>query len=183
MNQDTKARAACLMAAGSSTLLNRTNTTVDYGFDEDIGIGPVSDKNNQSEHLNEEKIKLSNCETSVKPIPGWRKSHSEQAPPVVFGQTLAKSNMYEKYKNKNTRILIEKGKGRNDLYGLYDKNKKLSGDLVNQNRNRLAWRLEQISTKRFKYSTFDKLGYEYLTECFQSKDHSRNLIRILANYK
>ena len=148
MSLDTKARAACLMAAGSSTMLNRTNTLVNYGFDEDIGKDPVSDKNNQSEHLNEEKIKLNNGETSVKPIPGWTKSHSERALLVVFGQTLTKSNMYEKYKNKNTRNLNEKGKGRNDLYDLYDKNKKLSGDPVHQMRDRLAWRGEQISTKK-----------------------------------
>ena len=46
----TTVRAAGLMFAGASTMLNRTNTLVNYGY--------VYDKENQSEHLNEEKIKL-----------------------------------------------------------------------------------------------------------------------------
>ena len=78
MNPGTTVRAAVLMLAGASTMLNRTNTLVNYGY--------VYDKDNQSEHLNEEKIKLNRGEsvppvafsqTSLIPFPGCMKSHSE----------------------------------------------------------------------------------------------------------
>ena len=89
--------------------------------------------------------------------------------------------MFEKYINKNTKVLNKKG--RDDLYDLYNKNEKFSGGLVNYIRSKLAWRDEQILDKRCNYFTLNKLSCEYLTKGFQSKDHPRNLIRILANYE
>ena len=70
--------------------------------------------------------------------------------------------LYERY--------IEKGK--EDLYDLYDMIKKHSDDFVKYITDKLAQRNEQILDKRCNCIAFNKLGYEYLDECFQSKDHS-----------
>ena len=94
----------------------------------------------------------------------------------------AKSDvLYERYKNKITKALNNESK--DDLFDLYDKNKKFSHDLVKYIRVKLAQRNEQILDKRYNYITFNTLGYEYLDGCFKPKDHSQNLIEMLACYK
>ena len=79
--------------------------------------------------------------------------------------------LYEKFIYKITKVLNKKGK--DDLYDLYDKSEKFSDDLVRYIRDKLAQRNEQILDKRCNYITFNTLDYEYLDECFQSKDHSK----------
>ena len=74
-------------------------------------------------------------------------------------------------------------KGTDDLFDLYDKNEKFSDDLVKFIRDKFAQRNEQILDKRCIYITLNTLIYEFLDECFKCKDHSRNLIVILAHHK
>ena len=165
MAPDTTMRTAGLIAAGASTMLN---TLVNgYGtpsmFHHTYGWG------NDNDNVNGTPSIIHHVNDNVNDNVYHQSEH--------LNKDQAKSDkLYKRYTNKITTVIYKRGK--DVLYDLYGKNEKFSGDLVKYIRNNLAQRNEQILDKRCNYITFDTLGYEYLDECFKSKDHSKNLFKL-----
>ena len=125
-------RTASLVTAGASNMLKRTNTLVNgywtpSTFQHSYGWGSDNDNVNDNDIV------------SVQPRNGLTDKQSEE------DQT--KSDVsYEKHINKITKVLSKKGG--DDLKELYNKNEKLSDDLVNYIRDKLALRKDQILDKK-----------------------------------
>ena len=87
----------------------------------------------------------------------------------------------EEYIDEETEALNEKGRG--DLSELYKNNQKFRDEIINFVGDKAELSNEKILDERYKHNTLYKLGMETLAEFIFSKDYTRSLIEILANYK
>ena len=84
------------------------------------------------------------------------------------------------YINKETGILNKEG--RSYLKSLYGNNEEIREESINFFRDKKELDLKEILDRRYKSNTLNTLGKEYLAKCIQSKDKTKDLIKILAKF-
>ena len=82
----------------------------------------------------------------------------------------------------NEEMGILNRKGGRFLNKLYINNEEFREEIINFVKDKKELDLELILDKRCKTKTLNTLGNKYLAECITSKDHTKDLIEIIAKY-
>ena len=82
----------------------------------------------------------------------------------------------------NEEMGILNRKGGRFLNKLYINNEEFREEIINFVKDKKELDLELILDKRCTTNTLNTLGNKYLTECIASKDNTKDLIEIMANY-
>ena len=109
---------------------------------------------------NDLRSSFANSETWVKPNP--------------------RNTIQEEYINEEDGILNRKG-GKY-LSNLYKNNEELRDEIINFIRDIKELDLEVILDRRYKTNMLNMTGKKYLAECVTSKEHTKDIIEILAKY-
>ena len=73
-------------------------------------------------------------------------------------------------------------KGKKYLNNLYEINEEFRQEIINFVRDKTELDHEVILDRRYKTNTLNTTGKKYLIECLASKDNTKDVIEILANY-
>ena len=95
-----------------------------------------------------------------------------------FANTIEK--IEEEYIDEEKRTLNRKG--HKNLSKLHEKNEKFREKIIIFVKDKKELDLKEILGRRCKTNTLNTTGKEYLAKCILSKDNTKDLIEILAEY-
>ena len=154
-------RNAGTVAMGASTMLSRVNTLVNVGYGEEL----------------EGETRNTICEAGSL----IQEEYIDQGSSLVnHEQSSFHDQCNCEFVNEEMGILNRKG--RKFLNKLYINNEEFREEIINFVKDKKELDLDLILDKRCKTNTFNTLGYKYLTECITSKDHTNDLIEIMAKF-
>ena len=175
---DTTVRTAEKVTAHASHMINRTGTLFNYAWGED-GLPPSYQEYG---------------EASAKPfgvprtesVHGWTKSHEQdsnacQQEEYIDQGSCLRNQGWSPFVDEDREALNEKG--RDDLKDLYTNNQNFRDEVINFVGDKTGLGNQKILDKRYKNNTLNKLRMEIFGIFTFSKNHSRNLIEIIASYK
>ena len=154
---DMAVKNAGLVAMGASSMLSRASILVIYVYGEDMQS--MLENHEQSSFADDLQSSFANTIREV----------------VTPIEKLQEECIDEEMGTLNR-------KGQKYLNKLYVKNEEVREGIINFVRDKKALDLEVIFDRRYKTNTLNTTGREYLANCILSRDNTKDLIEIVANY-
>ena len=169
LKPDPTVKTAARVASHASHLINRTGSLMNmgYGTPSMFHNGEDLDQELDQEHKYGEVYTKSHEQKyheSSSVLGGIREEYIDQGSPFVDEET----------KSLNRRGIAV-------LSDLYKNIQTFKDEIIDFIRDKTELGVDLILDKRFKYNTLNNLGRENIKECVQSKDYTRNLIKIIAS--
>ena len=155
---DMTVKNAGLVAMGTSSMLSRASTLVNYGYGEDLQ-SMLENQGQSPLHHDQGTCFADDLQSS-------------------FANTIEK--LQEEYIDEEMGTLNRWGQ--KYLNRLYVNKEEFREEIVNFIRDKTDFDLEVSLDRRYKTNTLNTLGKEYLANCILSEDNTEGLIEILAKF-